>query len=68
MLNSYCGVAGHPHGDQNGLVSLFGKGFVMRLLSCVAKVHVALAAASIWLEEVAGPIRCNPCLLAQPLR
>ena len=68
MLNSYGGVAGHPHGDQNGLVSVFGKGLVMCHLSHVTKVHVALAAASVWLEEVASPIGRDPCLLAQPLR
>ena len=68
MLNSCGGVAGHPHGDQNGLVSLFGKGFVMRLLSRVTKVHVMLMAASVRLEEVTSPIGCDPHLLAQPLR
>ena len=60
--------AGCPPGDQNGLVSLPGKGLVVCLLSCVATVHVALAAASIRLEEVVSPIGCDPCLLAQPLR
>ena len=68
MLNSYGGVAGRPHGDQNGLASLPGKGLVVRLLSHVTKVHVVLAAASIRLEEVTSPIGCDPCLLAQPLR
>ena len=67
MRNCYGGVAGHPHGDQNGLVSLPGEGLVVRLLSCVTKVHVVLTAASVQLEEVASPIGCDPCLLAQPL-
>ena len=58
----------HDNGDQNGLVSLPGEGLVMCLLSCVTEVHVMLAGASIWLEEVASPIRHDPCLLAQPPR
>ena len=66
MLNSRGGVAGRPHGDQNGLASLFGTGLVMRLLSHVTKVHVVLMVASVWLEEVASPIRHDPHLLAQP--
>ena len=40
----------------------------MHLLSRVAKVHIVLAAASVWLEEVASPIGCDPHLLAQPPR
>ena len=68
MLNSYGGVAGCPHGDQNGLASLFGTGLVMRLLSRVTKIHIALVAASVRLEEVTSPIRRDPRLLAQPLR
>ena len=68
MLNSRGGVAGCPHGDQNGLASLFGTGLVMHLLSRVTKVHVALAAASVRLEEVVSPIGRDPHLLAQPPR
>ena len=67
MLNSYGGVAGRPHGDQNSLVSLFGKGLVMCLLSHVTKVHITLTVASVQLKEVTSPIRCDPRLLAQPL-
>ena len=66
MLNSYGGVAGWPHGDQNGLASLLGEGLVMRLLSRVTKVHVMLTVASVWLEEVVSPIGRDPHLLAQP--
>ena len=66
MLNSYGGVAGHPHSDQNGLVSLPGEGLIVRLLSCVTIVHITLMAMSIQLEEVASPIRHDPHLLAQP--
>ena len=66
MLNSYGGVVGHPHGDQNGLGSLPGEGLIVHLLSRVTKVHVVLVAASIWLKEVASPIGCDPRLLAQP--
>ena len=40
----------------------------MRLLIHVAKVHIALAAASVRLEEVVSPIGCDSRLLAQPLR
>ena len=68
MLNSRGGVAGHPHGDQNGLASLFGEGLVMRLLSRVTKVHITLAVASVRLEEVTSPIGRDPRLLAQPPR
>ena len=68
MLNSHGGVAGRPHSDQNGLASLSGEGLIVRLLSRVTKVHIALMAVSIRLEEVASPIGHDPCLLAQPLR
>ena len=48
------------------LASLFGVGLIMRLLSCVTKVHITLVAVSIQLEEVVSPIRHDPHLLAQP--
>ena len=66
MLNCNGGVAGHPHGDQDGLVSLSGEGLVMHLLSCVIEVHVALVAASAWLKKVTSPIGHDPRFVAQP--
>ena len=68
MLNCYGRAVGHPHGDQNGLASLPGEGLIVRILSHVTKVHVALAAVSVWLEEVVSPIGRDPRLLAQPPR
>ena len=67
MLNCYGRAVGHPHGDQNGLASLPGEGLIVHLLSHVTKVHIALAAVSVWLE-VASPIGRDPHLLTQPLR
>ena len=64
MLDWSGGVSGRPHSDQDGLTSLFGEGLVMRALSCVAEVHVALVVASVQLKEVVGPIGHDPRFVA----
>ena len=66
MLSCDGGVVGCPRSDQNGLVSLSGKGLVVRLLSRVTEIHIALAMVSIQLKKVAGPIRHDPHFVAQP--